>query len=253
MFPRTFASEFPHDNPALSDGVTWLCPSVCAAPLPCAVGVLVRAERRPAEWRPTEQLETLPPVSVAEERVESVRGGAAKQAVEAAPRGPGVRRARRAVAAVPTPVADSPDSAVVVAPVARQPETAFQRFLSAMVRAALEQGATHVAAELPILLGESRLRPWLFDESAQRALRTRGYLAADGGAASPAFARAADGWRRVLEGTSDDLSACGEKTLDEWGSALLACLLGRAPQAADELRRALRGAGVAAFGMRDAA
>jgi hypothetical protein len=146
---------------------------------------------------------------------------------------------------------------VVVAPktvpALKEPETAFSRFVAAMVRVALEQGATHVAAELPGILGEGRLRPWLFEQSVQRALQARGYLAAEGGSASAAFSSAAEAWRLVLEGGSGNLAACGDKTLDEWGSALLASLLGRAPQGAEELRRALRGSGVAAFGMRDAA
>jgi hypothetical protein len=122
-----------------------------------------------------------------------------------------------------------------------------------MVQAALAEGATQVAAELPLILGQGRLRSWALDESAQRALRSRGYLDAEGDAASAAFRSVADAWRSVLDGSSQDLSACGEKTLDEWGSSLLAGLLGRAPQGAEDLRRALRRAGVAAFGMREAA
>jgi len=177
-------------------------------------------------------------------------------------RGPGLRRARRAVPAVnavnavsAVPAVSAVVSAVSsVTPAAPpEPENAFQRFLQAMVRAALAEGATQVAAELPLILGQGRLRPWIFDESAQRALRSRGFLAADGEAASVAFRTVADAWRSVLDGSSQDLSACGDKTLDEWGSSLLASLLGRAPQGAEELRRALRRAGVAAFGMREAA
>ena len=208
VFQRAFASEFPHDNPAISDGVTWLSPSVCAPPLPCATGMLLR--------------------------------------------GPGLQRARRAVPAVNAVPALSAVSSVAPAALP-EPENAFQRFLQAMVRAALAEGATQVAAELPLILGQGRLRPWLFDESAQRALRSRGYLAADGDAASVAFRTVADAWRSVLDGSSQDLSACGDKTLDEWGSSLLASLLGRAPQGAEELRRALRRAGVAELGMREAA
>lgn len=208
MFPRAFASEFPHDNPEISDGVTWLSPSVCAPPLPCATGVLLR--------------------------------------------GPGLRRARSAVPALSAlPAPSAVTSALPATP--PEPENAFQRFLQAMVRVALAEGATQVAAELPLILGQGRLRPWALDESAERALRSRGYLTPDGDAASPTFQGVADAWRSVLDGSSQDLSACGDKTLDEWGSSLLASLLGRAAQSAEELRRALRRAGVAAFGMREAA
>jgi hypothetical protein len=130
---------------------------------------------------------------------------------------------------------------------------AFQRFVQAMARVALAEGATQLAAELPSLLGEARLRPSTLSESAQRALRARGYLHADGRAASERFVCIASAWRGVLEGSCADIASCGDKTLDEWGSDLLAALLGRAPSGGEELRRALRRAGVAAFGVRDAA
>jgi len=60
-------------------------------------------------------------------------------------------------------------------------------------------------------------------------------------------------WRDVLCGTSSDLSACGARTLDEWGAELLNELLGRPSGASRELRQKLRERGVAAFGFRDAA
>lgn len=169
---------------------------------------------------------------------------AAPPVTEVAPRGPGLARVKH-----PSPVAEPADPGLE----ASSPASPFQRFLAAMVRTALAQGATHVAAELPAVLGEGRIRACVLEPGAQRALQARGYLAADGAGASATFARAAQAWRSVLEGGGGDLSACGDKTLDEWGSALLASLLGRAPQAAEELRRALRGCGVAAFGMREAA
>lgn len=215
MLPKPLASEFPHDNPELSDGVTWLCPSVCARPLPCAPGVLLR------------------PAS-----------------------SPGLRQARTPtppITRTPAPPITRVRSVASVAATAAEPLSAFQRFVQAMARVALAEGATLLAAELPSLLAEARLRPSALSESAQRALRGRGYLSADGGAASPRFVHIASAWRGVLEGSSADIAACGDKTLDEWGSDLLSALLGRAPSSGEDLRRALRRAGVAAFGVRDAA
>jgi hypothetical protein len=121
-----------------------------------------------------------------------------------------------------------------------------------MTRTALDAGATRVAAELPNVLADGRLRASMFDADVTRSLVKAGYLAADGGA-SVAFVAAATAWRSVLEGSSSDLKDCGDKTLDEWGAALLAALLGRPPSGAEPLRKRLRQDGVAAFGMRDAA
>lgn len=55
------------------------------------------------------------------------------------------------------------------------------------------------------------------------------------------------GWRSALDG-SGDLAACGDTTLDGLCAELLAGIEGR-PEARDELRRALRTRGVAAFGL----
>jgi hypothetical protein len=132
------------------------------------------------------------------------------------------------------------------------PRTAFDRFVSAMTRAALDAGATKLAAELPMILGEGRICAAHFDAETQRALRKAGYLSADG-CATESFVATSRAWRDVLTESGADFAACGEKTLDEWSAALLAALLGSAPTSADTLRKRLRTEGVAAFGMRDAA
>jgi hypothetical protein len=59
-------------------------------------------------------------------------------------------------------------------------------------------------------------------------------------------------WKGILDCESDDLSACGGQTLDEFAAQLAANALG-APERQAELRRALRSAGIAAFGLLDAA
>lgn len=200
VFPKSFASEFPHDNPDLSDGVAWVCTSVCGLPQPQRVGQALR----PAPSKPT--------------------------------------FAPRPLAKV-TPLN---------APAPPAPATPFDRFVTAMVRVALSASATVVAAELPLILREGRLRVSALGDDAARALKARGYLLPEGSAAAEHFVAAQSAWRDVLSGSSNDFGACGSSTLDEWAAALLAALLGPASRA-DELKRALRSEGVAAFGMREAA
>lgn len=59
---------------------------------------------------------------------------------------------------------------------------------------------------------------------------------------------AAAAWQAILRGESEDFSACGAATLDEWSSTIVAAALGE-PARADSLRRELRRRGVAAFGL----
>jgi hypothetical protein len=201
VFEKSFASEFPHDNPELSDGVAWVCTSVCGVPQPQHTGQTLRPER-------------------------------AEPALKARP-----------LARI-TPLR---------APAPPEPETAFDRFVLAMVRVALSTSATLVAAELPLILREGRLRVSTLGAEATRALQARGYLLPEASAASEAFVTAQSAWRDVLTGASSDFGSCGSSTLDEWGAALLSALLARPAGRTEELKRALRAEGVAAFGMREAA
>jgi hypothetical protein len=132
-------------------------------------------------------------------------------------------------------------------------DSGFERFLYAITSVALEAGNTRVAAALPKLLKQGRIKAASLGKSAERALRTRGYIAAEGDAVTPSLLQAASAWRAVLDGQSSDLSACGAQTLDEWGGALLAALLGESPGRADDFKKLLRKSGVLAFGMRAAA
>jgi hypothetical protein len=137
-------------------------------------------------------------------------------------------------AAAEVPVAEA--EAAPVEPTPRNDP--FARLLNALSDVALRAGATKIAAALPGLFSSSRST--LIDGAPPDA-ETRELLAV--GAA----------WRDVLSGASSDLGPCGARTLDEWGAALLARLLGRSPSATRELRQRLRDHGVAAFGFRDAA
>jgi hypothetical protein len=107
--------------------------------------------------------------------------------------------------------------------------SAFDALVAALVRVALDRGATRVAAELPALLSGGRVTAGVADSARVRALVALG----------PA-------WRFALEG--GDLSGCGDQPLDVWASEILATVLS-APAEREGLRRALRKHGVAAFGM----
>lgn len=104
----------------------------------------------------------------------------------------------------------------------------FERLIVALGDVALAAGATRAAAQLQLLL--------------------RGERAPDASPRAAALATVAPAWRAVLDGSSNDLGACGDLSLDEWGAALLAELM-ETPSRATELRRELRSRGVAAFGM----
>ncbi len=122
MFFRSLASEFPHDNPALSEGVVWTCPSPCARPLPL---------REPEMAKPG-ALVIGPPGT------EAMLPRSAEPA-----RQPEPERARPSVVkAAPRPVAVKPEPAPV-------PADPFARLVHALSDVALHLGATRVAATLP--------------------------------------------------------------------------------------------------------
>jgi hypothetical protein len=133
------------------------------------------------------------------------------------------------------------------------PESAFPAFVAALSAVLLERGATKCAASVGALLGESRLARDAFDAGTRKALVARGMLDAKSGRPTPEFSVVTRAWRDVLDGTNADLAACGTATLDVWGAELVAALLGDVRGHSDEIRRALRRRGVAAFGMLAAA
>jgi hypothetical protein len=120
VFFRSLASEFPHDNPALSEGVVWTCPSPCARPLPL----------REPEMAAPGMLVMGPPGTDHGLTPESKREP---------------ERARPSVVkAAPRPVAVKPEPAPV-------PPDPFARLVQALSDVALNLGATRVAAVLPSL------------------------------------------------------------------------------------------------------
>lgn len=129
------------------------------------------------------------------------------------------------------------------------PSEPFVTFVTILARVALGRGATRVAAVLTALCEHGRIAPGAVDDGVLRALIARRVLAASGTHATAEFRATLDAWRGVLEGTASDLAACGASTLDTWAAELLAAALNAPSGDVPELRRELRRAGVAAFGL----
>ena len=107
-------------------------------------------------------------------------------------------------------------------------------------------------ALLPKLLRLESLPADGLAKDVQLTLQSRGYL--DGNARySAKYRELCSAWTAVLRGHSQDFAACGTTTLDRFGAELLAALLPVPATRADELRRDLRKAGIAAFGVLQAA
>ncbi len=246
MGQRLVVSEFPNDNPELHDGLVWACPSPCAPALPT---LRLRPSERRRVLRPQWEARTPVPAAVVVETETIVKAEATIETgaiVE-----PEATIETEAFAAT---IAE-PERLVTTSV---EPETragpagasGFDAFVAALASILAERGATRAAANIGALLGKSRLSRDAFEPATKKALAARGYIDAKSGRPTPEFSVVAHAWREVLDGTSADLSACGSATLDVWGAELLSVLL-LAP--ADELRRALRQRGVAAFGMLAAA
>jgi hypothetical protein len=129
---------------------------------------------------------------------------------------------------------------------------AFAHFESALAAALMAQGASRSAALLPRLLRLESLPSDGLSKDVLLTLQSRGYL--DSSARySQKFRDLCGAWSAVLHGRSQDFGACGTTTLDRFGAELLAALLAVPATRADELRRELRRAGIAAFGVLEAA
>jgi hypothetical protein len=138
-------------------------------------------------------------------------------------------------------------------PSAVEPEApAFAHFERALTATLLARGATRAAALVPRLIRLEPLPAECASSDVRLTLQSRGYL--DGnGRYSPKYRDLCGAWSALLQGSSQDFSACGTTTLDRFGADLLAALLTVPATRAEELRRELRKAGVAAFGVLEAA
>jgi hypothetical protein len=143
------------------------------------------------------------------------------------------------------------DEAEVVEP-AEVVAPAFAHFEAALAAALMAQGASRSAALLPRLLRLESLPADTISKEVLLTLQSRGYLDSNT-RYSQKFRDLCGAWSAVLQGSSQDFAACGTTTLDRFGADLLAALLAVPATRADELRRQLRKAGIAAFGVLQAA
>ena len=233
------ASEFPHDNAEISGGAIWICDDVTGpatrqlAPEPVVI-----------EAQPTfEPVESDSFVLYFDDDDACVDGP-----VDIEISGTSLSVAAFSPEPEPEPKPDctaEAASATTVAP-------AFQHFQAALSAALLAQGATRAAGLVPHLLRLESIPADSLSKEVLLTLQSRGYL--DGNARySAKYRELCSAWCAVLQGSSQDFGACGTTTLDRFGADLLAALLAVPATRSDELRRGLRKAGIAAFGVLDAA
>jgi len=222
-FSSSLASEFPHDNAEISRGAVWICSEV-TGPATAVLG-------------PYEPVQAPPFVLLFDEDDDGYVDGPLELEIDADDGAISARLAAREPAP-PSPV--EPEAA------------AFTCFESALVAALMAQGASRSAALVPRLLRLEPLPADALGKDVQLTLQSRGYL--DSGARySSKYRELCGAWSAVLRGCSRDFAACGTTTLDRFGADLLAALLAVPATRADELRRELRRAGIAAFGVLQAA
>jgi hypothetical protein len=130
-------------------------------------------------------------------------------------------------------------------------ENSFTELIAKMQQVLLDRGATRAAAVIEKWLASGKLELDALDSEAGGELVRRGFACIEDGelVTAPGFQGKLCAWCELLSGRTDDLSACGEETLDAWSARLLCAMMG-APVAHDEsVRRALRQRGVVAFGV----
>jgi hypothetical protein len=228
------ASEFPHDNTAISGGAIWVCDDVTGPVTPQLAPEPVVIEAVP----PFEPVESESFVLYFDDD-DGCLDGPVEIQISDTSLGVAV------FSAEPEPCAGEAASAA-------NSSAAFRHFESALSAALLAQGATRAAALVPQLLRLEPISAEALSKDALLTLQSRGYL--DGNARySSKYRELCSAWCAVLQGSSQDFAACGTTTLDRFGADLLAALLAVPATRSDELRRSLRKAGIAAFGVLEAA
>jgi hypothetical protein len=226
-FP-SLASEFPNDNAEISGGAIWVGAELTGpARLELAPYQPVKAEAFVLFF---DEDDVDGPVELASS------GGSLSVAVHQSE---------------PLRVEPVDEVEVEVAP-APASAPAFAHFEAALVGALMAQGASRSAALLPRVLRLESLAADSVSKEVLLTLQSRGYLESNS-RYSPKFRELCTAWSAVLQGSSRDFAACGTTTLDRFGADLLAALLAVPASRADELRRQLRKAGIAAFGVLEAA
>ncbi len=230
-FP-SLASEFPNDNAEISGGAIWVCAELTGP------ARLEQAAYQPVPNQPfvlffeDDEGYVDGPVTI------EITGGTLSVAVH-----------------VPEIEAEAEAELEAEAEAEAETETeapAFVHFESALAAALMAQGASRSAALLPRLLRLEALPIDGLSKEVWLTLQSRGYLDANA-RYSQKFRALCGAWSAVLHGSSQDFAACGTTTLDRFGADLLAALLAVPATRADELRRELRKAGIAAFGVLQAA
>jgi hypothetical protein len=247
------ASEFPHDNAEISSGAIWICDELTGAATPQLAPEPVVIEA-PLAFEPVESDSF---VLFFDDDDACVDG-----AVDIEIHGTSLSVAARLPELASQPELDSHDSQPELdspsevdgteAPSAPAASPAFQHFESALSAALLAQGATRSAALVPHLLRLESIPADSLSKEVLLTLQSRGYLDSNARYSSK-YRELCGAWCDVLQGSSRDFAACGTTTLDRFGADLLAALLAVPATRSDELRRSLRKAGIAAFGVLDAA
>jgi hypothetical protein len=232
----TRASEFPNDNPKVSEGAIWVCPEV---------------RSRARSWLQPAFDHGVDPRLLTIENA-SLPGLLPVTARPAPP--PAVAPVAAPALVIPTPKPPRAATPVIettkTAPEQAAPASdSFAEFVQALVDLAQAHGGTRAALCLPALLGAAPFRAGALGAEIEKTLAERGVLAPSGRKKSDSFEQTSSAWRSVLSGATDDLSSCGTTTLDQFGAELLAALLEVPKSRVEELRRELRRRGVAAFGM----
>lgn len=217
----SLSSEFPNDNADVSGGAVWVCEAL--------TGPVTVQLPAPPPLPPLEPVAAEAFVLCFEDDDPYVEGPLELQLTE---HGPIVVVQHQAATAEAPP--------------------AFRHFERTLVEALMARSASRSAALVPKLLRLEPLPAEGLSKDVQLALQTRGYLE-ENCRYSGKFRDLWGAWSAVLQGGSQDLSACGTTTLDRFGADLLAALLAVPATRAEELRRDLRKAGIAAFGVLEAA
>jgi hypothetical protein len=244
-FP-SLASEFPNDNAEISGGSIWVCAELTGP------ATLQQAPYQPVASQPFVLFFDDDEGYVDGPVVLEVSAGGLSVAVHTAESA--TEAATGNEAAPPTegdPQVDADHHAEVESD-ASEAAPAFAQFEKALATALMAKGASRAAALVPHLLRLDSLPADALSKDVLLTLQSRGYL--DGNARySQKFRTLCGAWSAVLHGSSQDFGACGTTTLDRFGADLLAALLAVPATRADELRRELRKAGIAAFGVLEAA
>jgi hypothetical protein len=249
-FP-SLASEFPNDNAEISGGAIWIGAELTGpARLELAAYAPVKAEAFVLFFDDDEGYVD-GPVEL------ELSGGALSVAVHTPVLAEPVHEiAPRHVEPVheiaPTREVELTCEVETSTEVESSPAPAFAHFEAALTTALMAQGASRSAALLPRLLRLESLPPDAVTKDVLLTLQSRGYLDSNT-RYSQKFRVLCGAWSAVLQGSSQDFAACGTTTLDRFGADLLAALLAVPATRADELRRQLRKAGIAAFGVLEAA